>query len=486
MFQGRFKADQLLEEEGARNTEGLSPSETRKLIRDLGVKCPECGGRLGEPTYFTTMFKTVIGPYAGNEGFFRPETAQGMFVEFKRVHLVLREMLPLGIAQIGRGFRNEISPRQGPIRLREFDMMELELFYDPKKPKCPFLDEVKDTEINILPEREVLRGGEVIKVTISEALSRKYILSDWLAYFMGLAQEFISKLGVPADKQRFREKLPGERAHYSRQTFDQEVLLSKWGWVEVSGHADRFNYDLSSHMKVSKQDLTAKRELKKPVIVEGREVKLRLEDLKNAFKKNFKRLMRLLSKKSSEELIEELNEKGYVEINGVKINSKFFDVIVKRKKVRFERFTPYVAEPSFGLDRACYATLEYAYRRREGRNILSLPPYIAPIETAVFPIVSKDKFIKPAEDLRDDLREAGFKVIFEFKESIGKRYARVDEIGVPVAFTVDGQTLIDNTVTARDRDTWRQIRIKKNRCVELVNSLIKTGSFNKALEKLQI
>jgi len=480
----KYKADQLLEEYGIKGAEGLSLDELARLIEEEDVRCPECGGKLGKPTYFTTMFKTVIGPYSKNEGFFRPETAQGMFTEFKRVYTIAREMFPIGIAQVGRGFRNEISPRQGPIRLREFDMMELELFYDPKNPTCPYLSEVEDLKINLLPAEEIRKGEEkALRIAVKEALERKYIYSEWLAYFMALAQIFISKLGIPVDRQRFREKLPEERAHYARQTFDQEVLLSRWGWIEVSGHADRTDYDLSSHMRESREDLTVKRRLAKPIIVEKKLVKPNVKEIKRSFK-DASNVLRELSKRSVDEILKELEEKGYIEVLNHKLDSKFFEVEVKKEKKIFESFVPYVAEPSFGLDRVCYSTLEYALRKKDERLILSLPPYIAPIEAAVFPIVAKQEFIEIASAIRDALINEGYKVIFETKESIGKRYARVDEIGVPVAFTVDGKTLEDKTVTARDRDSWRQFRIKMERCADFVKLLIKTGSFDEALRKL--
>ena len=302
---------------------------------------------------------------------------------------------------------------------------------------------------------------------------------------MGLAQEFLVKLGIPREKQRFKEKLPRERAHYSRQTFDQEVYLSRWGWVEVSGHADRSDYDLSRHMKMSGHDLTAKRYLKKPLVIEKKIVKPKIEIIKRTFS-DVGKIMQEISRRKSEEILRDLEEKGYIQINDLKLDKSMFEIITEKEKISVERFIPYVAEPSFGLDRVSYAALEYAYQKRENRTILSLPPYIAPIEAAVFPIVDKPQFTEIALRIKEDLVKEGFKVIYEAKESIGRRYARVDEIGVPVAFTVDGQTIEDNTVTARDRDTWKQVRIKINDCGRLVKSLIRSGRFDKALELIGI
>ncbi|MFQ5951619.1 MAG: glycine--tRNA ligase, partial [Candidatus Geothermarchaeales archaeon] len=191
----RFKAVELLRKAGVSLAETLSQSQVDSQIGKLRLLCPECGGELGRASTFTTMFQTTIGPLGDSVGFMRPETAQGMFTEFKRAYSVERKRMPLGVAQLGRGFRNEISPRQGPIRLREFDMMELELFYDPENPKCPFLSEVEDVEINLLPEAVLLKEDQMFEVSIGSALEDGSLKNEWLGYFMGLAQGFMSLLG---------------------------------------------------------------------------------------------------------------------------------------------------------------------------------------------------------------------------------------------------------------------------------------------------
>ena len=262
--QRKFRADHLLQEFGE-----MSDTETEKLtlqavmeeITKRDIRCPECGGNFSKAEQFMTMFTTTIGPYSDSIGYGRPEAAQGIFVEFKRIFESARERLPLGVVQIGHALRNEISPRQGPVRLREFTIIDVEFFLDPENTKCDRLHEVENDKLRLITAENKLKGvTEPIEVTVKETLNKGIIKKQWQAYFMALAKRFLVELGVPEDKQRFIEKLEWERAHYSVQGFDQEVYLERWGWVEVSGHNYRTDYDLSRHMKFSGVDLTAFKE----------------------------------------------------------------------------------------------------------------------------------------------------------------------------------------------------------------------------------
>jgi glycyl-tRNA synthetase len=262
--QRKFRADHLLQEFG-----DMSDTETEKLtlqavmeeIKNRGVRCPECGGNFSKAEQFMTMFTTTIGPYSDAVGYGRPEAAQGIFVEFKRIFESARERLPLGVVQIGHALRNEISPRQGPVRLREFTIIDIEFFLDPENRKCDRLQEVENEKLRLITAENKLKNDtEPITVTVKEALNKGIIKEDWQAYFMALAKNFLVELGVPEEQQRFIEKLEWERAHYSVQGFDQEVYLDRWGWTEVSGHNYRTDYDLSRHMKASGVDLTAFKE----------------------------------------------------------------------------------------------------------------------------------------------------------------------------------------------------------------------------------
>src|SRR5947199_2996246 len=212
------------------------------------------------------MFKTSIGPYGEDPAYGRPEAGHGIFVDFQRVYEVMREKIPIGRGQVGTVLRNEISPRQGPIRLREFTIMDFELFFDPDNPECPYLDEVKEDQLSIVTEKNRTGGNaEASQISTARAVDQGTIKSSWAAYFMALSKRFLSQLGIKTQYQRFFEKLPSERAHYSAQTFDHEVKLDRWGWVEVAGFAYRTDYDIRNHMIASGTDMRVFRPYQKPI-----------------------------------------------------------------------------------------------------------------------------------------------------------------------------------------------------------------------------
>ena len=384
----KFRADHLLQEQAKMSdteTEKLTLTELKDEIDKRKVRCPECNGILGEPKHFMTMFTTTIGPYSDAVGYGRPEAAQSIFVEFRRLWELARERLPFGIVQIGHALRNEISPRQGPIRLREFTIMDVEFFFDPEEPNCTQLKDVENESLQLVRAEAKLKGEkEPITVTVKEALQKGYIKTEWHAYFMALAKRFLRELGVPDEKQRFMEKLDWEKAHYSAQSFDQEIHLERWGWIEVSGHAYRTDYDLKKHMEFSGVDMRA--------FKEGR------------------------------------------------------------------RFIPQVVEPSFGSDRLAYIVVEFAYQAKKDRAVLCLPRELSPVQVGVYPLVSKDGLPEKALQLYQALVKEGFAVEYDESGSIGRRYARADEAGTPLGITIDYDTLKDNAVTIRDRDSWKQVR----------------------------
>jgi len=384
-----FRADHLIEEKtGLENVEAMGGDAIRELLAEHRIRCPVCGGALKEPVMSLTMFQTSIGSTRGEVGYARPEAAQGMFLNFRRGFQYARERLPFALAQTGKVLRNEISPRRGLMRLREFTVMELELFFDPRQPSCPWFSDVSEEEVSLLTEEMEGRGEKTpIKVTLGEAVEGGHILTEWQAYFMGVSKRFISHLGVPVERQRFRAHLPGERSHYSAQTFDHEVLLEGWGWIEVAGHAYRTDYDLKAHQRGSGVDMTV------------------------------------------------LRPDG-------------------------TRFVPHVVEPSFGLDRLLYVALETSYRRRKKRDILALPRSLSPINVSVLPLVTRDGLPEKAAEVHRLLLEVGLVAAYDDSGSIGRRYARSDEIGTPLAVTIDYDTLEDGTVTVRDRDSWSQVRRK--------------------------
>jgi len=305
----RFRADQLLKEATGIETEGLSLEQLDNLIKEKQVKCPECGGVLGKSQYFVTMFKTSIGPYGEDPAYGRPEAAQGIFVNFSRLYEISREKFPIGIAQIGTVLRNEISPRQGPIRLREFTIMDFEIFFDPKDPDCPYINEVSQDKVSIVAEQARKAGKDsVVEVTIQEAVQKGIIKTSWAAYFMALSKRFLEQLGIPSTRQRFFEKLLGERAHYSSQTFDHEVKLDRHGWVEVAGFAYRTDYDLRKHMEATGKDMRVFKPYTSPIERKIKTVKLSHEKIRQYFGKEAGKIIGLLSK---QDLAKKLQESGH-------------------------------------------------------------------------------------------------------------------------------------------------------------------------------
>ena len=469
----RFRADHLLQEKAKlceSDVEKLSLKELKEAIEKYNVPCPECGGTFSEPKHFLTMFKTTIGPYSEAVGYGRPEAAQGIFVEFRRLYEMAREKLPFGVMQIGHALRNEISPRQGLIRLREFTIIDIEFFFDPEDPECFLLKDVSDETLRLVLAESKLRGSEeIVEVTVKEALEKGYIKVPWQAAFMALAKRLLVELGVPAEKQRFIEKLPWERAHYSLQSFDQEVYVERWGWVEVSGHAYRSDYDLKQHMQFSGTDTRVFKEYEKPIVVEKTVVKPLMAKLGPTFKEEAQKVAEMLSEVNPEEVEASFKEKGYFTLGKHKILPEYVEIAKCKVEERGRRFIPHVVEPSFGSDRLVYVTLEYAYRVKDDRVMLSFPRDIAPIQIGVYPLVSRDGLPEKALQVYRMLVDEGFTVEYDEVGSIGRRYARADEAGTPLGITIDYETLKDDTVTIRDRDTWRQVRNRIDVLPELLH-----------------
>jgi len=458
----RFRADHLLQEFAKiseSETEKLSLKELKAAIEKHDIHCPECGGTFGEPKQFLTMFKTTIGPYSEAVGYGRPEAAQGIFVEFRRLYEMARERLPFGVLQIGHALRNEVSPRQGPIRLREFTIIDLEFFFDPEEPNCVLSKNVENEKLRLLLAENKLRGSEeIIEVTVKEALQKGHIKAEWQAVFMALAKKLLIELGVPAERQRFIEKLPWERAHYSLQSFDQEVYVERWGWVEVSGHASRTDYDLKRHMEFSGEDMRVFKEYEKPIEREQPVIKPVMPKLGPAFKAEAAEVAEMLSRVDPKEVEASIRKSGYYMLGKHKILPEHIEIARQKVVERGKRFIPHVVEPSFGSDRLVYVALECAYRIKDDRALLSFPRDIAPIQVGVYPLVSKDRLPEKAMELHKMLLDEGFVAEYDDAGSIGRRYARADEIGIPLGITVDYETLNDNTVTIRDRDSWKQVR----------------------------
>ncbi|MCE4615604.1 MAG: glycine--tRNA ligase [Aeropyrum sp.] len=474
-----YRADHLVEEAIGESVEGLSPEELGRIIREKGITCPVCGGPLGEVSTFNLLFKTQIGPYEGSIGYLRPELAQGMFVAFKRVYESLRGKIPFGIAQVGRVGRNEISPRQALVRLREFTIMEMEYFIDPedREGSCPFFHRMAGEKLPILTHEAKTRGVEKPDwIRLDEAVEEGIIVHPCLGYWMAVGMKFTESIGVPRDKTYFDEKGPDERAHYSTQTFDQLVEVTRWGWVEVAGHSYRGDYDLGRHMKYSGEDLTAFKPYREPITVKRRKILINKAVIGRELKRDAKRVLEALSRMSDSDL-EELASREEPVVEGIKLPRGALQVVEVEEKVSGRRFIPHVVEPSFGTDRNVYVAMEYAYREVNGRVVMAFPRDIAPVQAVVLPLVENDERLKAkARSVYEYLVDHGFTAYYDDSGSIGRRYARADEIGVPAAVTIDYQTLEDDTTTLRDRDSWRQVRVRIKDLPEKLEKFIYRGA----------
>lgn len=465
-----YRADHLIKDLLNIEVEGWSPEEITKLVQEKELKCPECSGDFAPAFNALLLFTTQIGPYRGETAYLKPEHAQGMFINFPHLFKILRNTLPLGIAQVGRVARNEISPRQGLLRLREFNIMEIEFFFDPEEADrevSRVVSDVEDEKLRVLTADMRLKNiEEPAEFTVRELIDRKLVKTPWLAYWMGIGNKFVKSLGVPPDKIRFIEKLPHERAHYSAQTFDQEVLTEKFGWIEVAGYAYRTSYDIERHAANSNADFEVFKKFEEPIIVKKELAYPNPSEIsKLVGSEKTREVLQSLYSRKPEELARELSEKGYVEVQGFKLPANCFYVKREEEKIQGKKFYPHVVEPSFGVERLIYVALEYAYTEREGKIVLKLPPQLAPYHVAVFPLMAGNKpehvkMVEIAKSIYKRLVARGFRAVYDDDGSIGRRYARADEIGIPFAITVDHQTLEDNTVTIRDRDTTEQIRIE--------------------------
>ena len=245
----RFRADHLVEDRLKINVDGLELKELEKLIGDNQIKCPRCGGELVEPKQFNLMFSTQVGAVAGNVAYLRPETAQLIFVDFPRVYKASRASLPFGIAQVGKAFRNEISPRNFVFRSREFEQMELEFFINPKSEP----PEIPEVEAQVWT-RKAQPGGEPTRMSFREMV-KKGITSGWHAYWLAQSWLFFLNLGLDPKDLRLRQHTKEELSHYSQDTWDVEFHYP-FGWKELAGIANRTDYDLKQHARFSGRDLS--------------------------------------------------------------------------------------------------------------------------------------------------------------------------------------------------------------------------------------
>lgn len=377
-----FRSDKILEEKLKRDIpESLSEHEFDAMIKEHKIKCQACGGELGKTERFNMMMGLSVGPVSeGYNSYLRPETCQSIFSSFMKIYKSSRVSLPLGISQVGRSFRNEISPRQSLVRLRELTQMETEVFFNPEKiNEVPDWDKYKDYKLRLK-----LIGNETESISCADAIKRHMISGKLIVYYLAVVQQFFEKCGFSTKDMRFRELEDTAKAFYSKETWDFEVKSSV-GWLELVANNYRTDFDLGSHSKVSGVDLS----------------------------------------------------------------------VVENDK----KFIPHVWEISMGLDRIFYYVLENSMDERDGKPIFKFPYYLNPLHAVILPLVKKDGIGEKAEEINEILKE-NFETKYDEKGSIGKRYVIYDQLGVPLAVTIDYDTLKDNSVTLRDRDTQKQVRVK--------------------------
>ncbi|MBQ3620344.1 MAG: glycine--tRNA ligase [Methanosarcinaceae archaeon] len=485
-----FRADHLVEGAGIENAGGYSLKELDDAVLKFGIKCPECGGDLAPAYEFNLMFKTTIGPGNGRQGYMRPETAQGMFVDFQRLSRYYRDKLPFGACQIGKSYRNEISPRQGVLRLREFTQAECEIFVDPSKKTHPRFDRYAGTLLTLYPQaQQEDPEGKPIQMKVSDAVRDGIIAHEFLAYYVSLTNEFLQKVGIRGDRLRFRQHMKDEMAHYAADCWDAEVLTDRFGWVEVVGIADRTTYDLKAHAAQSKIELSVYVEYPEPKFVTSFVVKPDMGKLGPLFKGKAKLIGDTL-KEMTHDQIEAAVKDGMIMItvDGAPVEVPH-DIITygeETVKVSGETIIPHVIEPSYGIDRITYCVLEHAFEEEslsgsaedaddeeaEGRTVLHLKGAIAPFQVSVLPLMGKPQLSAVATEIHDNFVHAGIMADYDEAGTIGKRYRRNDEIGIPYSVTVDFDTLEDKTVTIRDRDSMKQIRAPVSRLNDIIRDLI--------------
>jgi glycyl-tRNA synthetase len=454
--------------------DALSNEEIYKVIQENEVGCPECGGELSEVYEFNLMFKTMIGPGNKTQGYLRPETAQGMFINFPRLLRYFRDSLPFAAVQIGKSYRNEISPRQGVIRLREFTQAEAEIFIDPRDKTHPKFDQIKGIKMRFYSQA-AQEKGEPEEMTFGEAVEKGIVAHQMLAYYVARTYQFLLAVGVSPDRMRFRQHKSDEMAHYAADCWDAEVLLDHLGWIEIVGVADRTDYDLKAHTAQSKVNLTVFVHYDKPVKRQKLIVKPDMKALGPRFKGQAKAVADALKAMSTEEL---KGDKITIQLGSETITIEPYLVSFEtiEEEIRGEEIVPHVIEPSFGIDRIIYAVMDHSFYEDvvdgEPRAVLRFNPKVAPIEVAVLPLMDRDVLVKPAKKILDELRSKGIRVDYDTSGSIGRRYRRNDEVGTPYCVTVDYETLEQRTVTIRDRDSMRQVKIKVEQLLGILEGLL--------------
>jgi len=382
-----YRADKLIEEKTGIQADHFSDKKLLETIKEKNIKSPG-GKKLAlKIERHSLMMKTTVGKDV--EVYNRPETATTTYLPFKNYLNFFRDKLPFGVFQIGKAFRNEISPRQHLLRGREFTQAESQTFLFPEmKKNWPAFEETKKEKLPFWTEEMQKKKQNPKDISLEEAIKKKILKNKAFAWHIWLSHKIFTGFGIPKEKLRLRQHHSDEKAFYSDDTWDLEVELNSFGWVEVCGISDRTNYDLEQHQKHSNEKLVAR-------TLEGKEE------------------------------------------------------------------VPHVIEIAFGVDRPFFALLDLNYdeRKDEKRILLRLSPWIAPIQAGIYPLVKKDGLAEKAIEIKKML-EKNYLCTYDESGSIGRRYSRQDAVGTPFGITVDYDTMKDNTVTLRERDSMKQTRVK--------------------------
>lgn len=394
------RADHFIQAKTKTRQEGFSPEQLTKLIEKYNLVCPKCLSQLKPVSVMNMMFPVNLGTGKGNRAYLRPETAQSPFVNFKLQYELQRKKLPLGLAVIGKAYRNEISPRNFVLRQREFTQAELQIFFNPARlNEHKYFDLVKNYKMRALLISD--RKGEPVVERTAQELVTQGLPEFYVYHLVKIQQFYLDILKIPKEKLRFYELDEKERAFYNKFHFDIEIDLQEFGFTEVGGLHYRTDHDLKGHERVSGQKM---------------------------------------------EIFDE--ESG-------------------------TKFVPHVLELSFGVDRNVYALVDLNYDddKQRGNIVLHLPAKVSPFFCAIFPLVKNKPEVTAKAEQIHELVKKQFSCFYDEAASVGRRYARADEIGVRYCITIDFETLEDHAVTLRDRDTTQQERVKITQLLERLTEL---------------